>query len=281
MRSNEIPDRKRKDKKPTADHIAVRTLGRVTAVTFTEAAAAEMTSRVAEGLAKIERGNLPVGLLPKAVPESEAVRKSRARALLGALDRLNIRTIHGFCLRLLSEYPLESGMHPNFTVDAEGTVRDEVVREVLEDGLKKAYHKSDPDLLALAERGIGPLEIENALTIVTERSVPQDLFDAEFFDIAKWSVLPFDLSMPRSNGFSTRAGSRVHRKSRSAPKARSRPLKALRKPIEYRLELDRYPLVGRRRKVLRSHPARAGRRNAETIERMGFRSIQQVRRRYP
>ena len=187
------PRAKAKDKKPTPDHVAVRTLGRVTAVTFTEAAAAEMTSRVAEGLAKIERGNLPVGLLPEAVPESEAVRKNRARALLGALDRLNIRTIHGFCLRLLSEYPLESGMHPNFAVDAEGTVRDEVVREVLEDGLKKAYHESNPDLLALAERGIGPLEIENALKIVTERSVPEGLFDTEFFDIAEWSVLPVDL----------------------------------------------------------------------------------------
>ena len=47
----------------------------------------------------------------------------RARALLGTLDHLAVRTIHAFCRGLLADHPLEAGVHPDLTIDADGQPR--------------------------------------------------------------------------------------------------------------------------------------------------------------
>ena len=50
-----------KGEAPAAERVAARVLDGVVAITFTEAAAAEMGSRVAQGLAEVERGGRPRG----------------------------------------------------------------------------------------------------------------------------------------------------------------------------------------------------------------------------
>jgi len=146
--------------RPEAERIAARVLHRVVAITFTEAAAAEMARRVTEGLARVAAGGHPVGFERPAESELEA----RARALLATADQLHVRTIHSFCRRLLAEHPFEAGLHPRLEVDADGTEVQEIVRERVEEALVEAYG-ADPDeaFLTLAGRGIGPVQIAEAL----------------------------------------------------------------------------------------------------------------------
>ncbi len=94
------------------DRVAADVLGRVVAITFTEAAAAEMAGRAARELAALAAGGEAAGWLDAALLPPAAERSRRARALLGTLDHLAVRTIHAFCRSLLADHPLEAGVHP-------------------------------------------------------------------------------------------------------------------------------------------------------------------------
>jgi ATP-dependent helicase/nuclease subunit A len=136
--------------------IAERVLRGVVAITFTEAAAAEMDARIEQGLAALERGERPVGFEMPAPPD-------RIAALRGALDQLVVETIHAYCRRLLAAHPIEAGLHPLFEVDAEGVFAAEAVREAVSAQLGAAYERGDETVLELARHGIGPLELETEL----------------------------------------------------------------------------------------------------------------------
>ncbi len=167
---------------PSNDRIATRVLQRVVAMTFTEAAAAEMAERIAESLAQIARGEAVIGVAADLLPEQEEERRERARVLLARLDHLVVRTIHAFCRRLLTTYPIEAGLHPHFQVDAEGVLQAQVLREVIDARLHAAYaDPGDPGFLALAEQEQGPTEIEAALhTLLQIGARPEDLEDDPF-----------------------------------------------------------------------------------------------------
>lgn len=106
-------------------------LTRIVALTFTEKAAGEIKTRLAERLHDLLRrlGGLPL-------PEKRAVRTDywlrEAREDFGAtderihrmaedalreLDRASIGTIHRFCKTLIQLFPLEAGVNPNFDMD--------------------------------------------------------------------------------------------------------------------------------------------------------------------
>jgi len=163
--------------KGSEERVAAETLRRVVAITFTEAAAAEMASRVSAALQEIVAGRLPLSVSARALPGDAAVREARARRLRGALDQLTVRTIHAFCRRLLVAHPLEAGLHPHFEVDADGQIRAEVAREVLEAGLPEAWGEPlDPRYEVLASAGLGPADLERALiTLLEEGVVPAEL----------------------------------------------------------------------------------------------------------
>jgi ATP-dependent exoDNAse (exonuclease V) beta subunit len=145
-------------REPDADpaRIAERVLRGVVAITFTEAAAAEMDARIEQALAALERGETPVGFAVPAPPD-------RVHALRTALDQLVVETIHAYCRRLLAAHPLEAGLHPRFEVDAEGIAAAAAVRDAVAEQLGAAYERGDEPVLALAARGIGPLELEAEL----------------------------------------------------------------------------------------------------------------------
>jgi ATP-dependent helicase/nuclease subunit A len=154
------------------DRAARQVLGRIVAITFTEAAAAEMARRVGDFLVEVERGQLPVGLLEEGLPADRAERRRRARALLGALDHLTVRTIHAWCHRLLARRPLEAGVHPQFEVDADEERQQRAIREVVEATLRTSYATPDrDDILELAARGFGPAELEAALVALVREGV--------------------------------------------------------------------------------------------------------------
>jgi ATP-dependent helicase/nuclease subunit A len=161
---------------PTRDEqVAAHAVSRVVAITFTEAAAAEMATRVGDALHRIALGEAPPeGIEPSLLPPLPE-RTRRAVALEEVLDQLVVRTIHAFCRRLLVAYPLEAGVHPRFEVDAELRTRDEVVRECVEDALKRGYGiPGNPAYLELARLGKGPADLEETLAALVDAGVPPD-----------------------------------------------------------------------------------------------------------
>ena len=171
--------------------IAGRVLHRLVAITFTEAAAAEMATRVATALDQVARGGRPIGLEPSAIDASVA--PERAGHLLEAVAQLRITTIHGFCRRLLADHPFEAGLLPSFEVDARGKALATLAEQVIADAVSELY--GDPgNAHALALFGgtgpadgtlshsIGPPELALALVELAESGAETDMLDADPFD---------------------------------------------------------------------------------------------------
>jgi ATP-dependent exoDNAse (exonuclease V) beta subunit len=89
----------------TAGGVELRHLA---AITFTDAAAAELRDRV--------RAELETVALD---PGRDAGARRRSEAALDQLDEAALTTLHGFAHRLLSEHPFEVGLPPGFRVLAE------------------------------------------------------------------------------------------------------------------------------------------------------------------
>ncbi len=164
------------------DRVAAEVLGRVVAITFTEAAAAEMAGRAARELASLAAGGAAPDWLEASLLPPDPERSRRARALLGTLDHLAVRTIHAFCRGLLADHPLEARIHPDLVIDADGHLVEEVVRETVEDALRDGYgDPGNPHLLALAIRGFGPPEIVEALTSLLQGGLPAAVLNEDPF----------------------------------------------------------------------------------------------------
>lgn len=177
------------------ERIAADLLSRVAAITFTEAAAAEMGERVGLALEAIAQGSLPVGVEDEALPPDADLRARRATALRGVLDQLRVQTIHAFCRRILAEHPVEAGLHPRFTVDADGTEQAATVRGVLEDALPALFSDSE-ELLALVRAGHGVSKLEETLLFLLEQGVTEDALRVDPFDAAAVDALFDRLAAP-------------------------------------------------------------------------------------
>jgi ATP-dependent helicase/nuclease subunit A len=174
------------DKERAPEEIARRVIEGVVAITFTEAAAAEMARKIGEALAGLARGLEPVGWMPDedVLPETAEDREKRAGLLSDEVHRLAVSTIHSFCQSLLSAYPLEANLHPRFVVDAEEDAIGTLVVEVVEEALRSLDR--DPqrsDWEALAGAGIDPPQIAETLQyLVTNGVTVSDLERDPFSD---------------------------------------------------------------------------------------------------
>ena len=84
----------------------------IAAVTFTEFAASELLIRVRAFVSALAAGEIPVELrsaLPDGLSEEQRGNLARADA---ALDEMTCSTIHGFCQRLITPYPVEADTDP-------------------------------------------------------------------------------------------------------------------------------------------------------------------------
>jgi len=103
------------------------TMDRIAAITFTEAAAAELRDRVRQELERAAANG--------ALPPSE---RELCRQGVSDLDQANIRTLHSFAGQLLHERPLEAGLPPGFDTSDEvvaGLAFDEAWEEWLDQNL--------------------------------------------------------------------------------------------------------------------------------------------------
>ena len=97
--------------------------GRILCLTFTKAAAAEMSDRLFRRLANwaaLGDAALEAELAALEGRAPEPARRDAARRLfatvLDAADGLRIETLHGFCQGLLRRFPVEAGVSPTFEV---------------------------------------------------------------------------------------------------------------------------------------------------------------------
>ena len=103
------------------------TLDRIAAITFTEAAAAELRARIRQDLEKAA-----------ATTSRSDADRARCRQGVADLDQASIQTLHSFASALLHERPLEAGLPPGFeTTDeiASGLKFDDAWDEWLDDAL--------------------------------------------------------------------------------------------------------------------------------------------------
>ena len=88
----------------------------IAAVTFTEFAASELLIRVRAFVGALTAGEIPTELrvaLPDGLSDKQ---RSNLAAADAALDEMTCSTIHGFCQRLITPYPVEADIDPGAAV---------------------------------------------------------------------------------------------------------------------------------------------------------------------
>ncbi len=145
------------------------TLDRIAAITFTEAAAAELRDRIRQDLEKAA-----------ASASRSDVGRARCRQGVADLDQASIQTLHSFASALLHERPLEAGLPPGFeTTDeiAAGLKFDDAWDEWLD----KALDEKSPVAAHLA------VALSLGLTLSQLKDIAKsfhknynDLYDADF-----------------------------------------------------------------------------------------------------
>ncbi|MEZ5843564.1 MAG: double-strand break repair helicase AddA [Hyphomicrobiaceae bacterium] len=136
---------------------------RILCLTYTKAAAAEMSARVFADLARwAAAGDEPLrsavsDLLGRAPDDIELTRARQLFALaVETPGGLKVQTIHAFCEKLLQRFPLEAGVVPGFRI-LDDELAAEIRAEAIADALGRAV--SQPDSRA-----------GRALTVITSRT---------------------------------------------------------------------------------------------------------------
>ncbi len=167
---------------PGAEAVADDLLDGIVAITFTDAAAAEMAERLAQALGAIAAGRAPRDGIEVVDAVGREIAAVRAAILLDRLGRARIQTIHAFCRGLLAEHPFEAGLHPAFAVDADERELERIATETVTEQLTlRLQGEGDPELLALLTEG---LEVESLLEAVldsTRSGISPAALDADPF----------------------------------------------------------------------------------------------------
>ena len=88
----------------------------IAAVTFTEFAASELLIRIREFVSELAAERIPTELLVVLPAGLSGVQRHHLSAASETIDEITCSTIHGFCQRLITPYPVEADIDPGATV---------------------------------------------------------------------------------------------------------------------------------------------------------------------
>ncbi len=166
---------------------------KILCLTYTKAAAAEMTTRLFDMLglwSTMDDGKLgetlrAIGGADKTTPDLSRARQLFARAL-ETPGGLKIQTIHSFCQTVLGRFPLEAGLTPGFTVLDDR--QDKELRQTARDAMLAEADTLRHPALATALNQVARLSDESAFdqllrSVLSHRlSLGPFLGDADQFD---------------------------------------------------------------------------------------------------
>jgi len=91
---------------------------KILCLTFTNAAASEMTHRIIKSLLDWQTNPETMERILGAIPTKSQIKKAKNlfRDLMLSQDQLSIHTIHSFCQKILQKFPFEAGVAPGFKV---------------------------------------------------------------------------------------------------------------------------------------------------------------------
>ncbi len=122
---------------------------KILCLTFTKAAAANMANRIFETLSQwiaLDDGKLDMAIRATGARISDARQRTQARRLFAsALETpggLKVQTIHGFCARLLQQFPFEANVAARFRV-MEETEQSQILEQIRRDVLLEAARQPD------------------------------------------------------------------------------------------------------------------------------------------
>ena len=88
----------------------------IVAITYTEAAAAELLNRICHYITRLRDGDIPKeisNIIPEGLSDKQIKQLEKSESKLGDLS---CSTIHGFCQQILRPYPVESCIDPNASI---------------------------------------------------------------------------------------------------------------------------------------------------------------------
>ncbi|MBP9824665.1 MAG: UvrD-helicase domain-containing protein [Thermoanaerobaculia bacterium] len=174
------------------EEIAARVAEGTVAITFTDAAAAEMSRRLGELLGDLSSGTPAKDLAPLPPLLAEVDLVERAQRLASVLSRLRLQTIHSFCHRLLADHPFEAGLHPVLSVDADGTQVSQAATEVLLERLRTRQ----PQIAALIAEGVDPAALHAGLVKLLGSGARKEDFSSARFDDATCAAILENVAEP-------------------------------------------------------------------------------------
>jgi ATP-dependent helicase/nuclease subunit A len=159
---------------------------RILALTYTKAAAAEMSKRVFERLAEwvtADERTLKASLRELLGRAAGAEELQRARQLFAiAIETpggLKVQTIHAFCERLLQRFPLEAGVAPGFAILDEHE-RAALLAEAADEVLAEAAAAPDRPLAKALKSAVAYASDHNFDALLSEALREQDWLEAAF-----------------------------------------------------------------------------------------------------
>ncbi|MEX1023664.1 MAG: UvrD-helicase domain-containing protein [Planctomycetota bacterium] len=175
------------------DELAKKVLGGVVAITFTDAAAAEMAGRIEAALAALEAGQAVIGLDPALLAAEGEQLDARVRALRQEIDALVAVTIHSWCHKFLAAHPLEAGLSPGFTIDGTKTLARQALREAFDALLAlDADSQLGRDLVTLAAAGKSPQKLEQLANELIGGGATSDVVGLHVFEERAEGAALFD-----------------------------------------------------------------------------------------
>ena len=155
-------------------------LPQILTLTFTEKAAEEMKGRIYDMLIRLDR---------KLEEKGDTKIRNRIKSARDQFDKNRISTIHSFCANLLKEYPVESGIDPQFKI-IQGFRQKVLLDKAIEEAVAMIWKERKNELIPLLRSFGGKNVLFKAIRNLTEKSsISERVVETSnrLFNIKNWT----------------------------------------------------------------------------------------------